>query len=77
MKVKLFEATIATVTMRFFLMMLVAGLALTTSVVPLIFIALPIFLTAILGIKFEWTPKVKVNTKLVTFNQKNIIQKAA
>ena len=36
MKVKLFEATIATITQYLFCMMLVVGIALTTGIIPLI-----------------------------------------
>ena len=73
---KLFEANLATVVTRYYLMMAVIMIGVFTNAWWVAILGLPIFLSAILAIKFDINLG-NQNNKVIAFNAEQQRQKAA
>lgn len=69
---KAFETNFANVLIRFYLMMTIVIIAGFTGAWPLALLALPIFLTAILGIAKEKTPAKEAKIKGMTARKERL-----
>ena len=72
MKIIPFEANVDTMLKRFYLMMAVAIVGGFTGQIWMMFLALPLFLSAMLGLKVEMQPAAKEVNMEQVFNKNNM-----